>query len=79
MSSVLVQAHTLSSILQEHFFVAPAWGRVVSLAAVVLVAVYVILALPRLKAGTGAAATAGILVLLLAHTWRSCRSSSGFH
>jgi serine/threonine-protein kinase len=65
MSSVLVQAHTVSSILQEHFFVAPAWGRLVSFAAVLSVAVYVILALPRLNAGTGAAATAGILVLLL--------------
>jgi serine/threonine-protein kinase len=66
MASVLVQAHTVSSILQEDFFVAPAWGRLVSLAALLAVALYVVLALPRLKAGMGAIATAAILAMLLA-------------
>ena len=65
MASVLVQAHTVSSILQEHFFVAPVWGRLVSLAALLAVALYIVLALPRLKAGMGAIATAAILALLL--------------
>jgi serine/threonine-protein kinase len=65
MPSVLVQAHTVSSILQEHFFVAPAWGGLVSLAALLAVALYVVAALPRLKAGMGAIATAAILALLL--------------
>jgi serine/threonine-protein kinase len=66
MASVLVQAHTVSSILQEDFFVAPAWGRLVSLAALLAVALYVVLALPRLKADMGAIATAAILAMLLA-------------
>jgi eukaryotic-like serine/threonine-protein kinase len=65
-SAVELEAHAVSSILQEHFFVVPNWGRVVSLAAFLLVSVYVVLALPRLKAGMGAAATAALLVLLLA-------------
>jgi eukaryotic-like serine/threonine-protein kinase len=66
MPAVLMNAHAVSSILQEHFFVAPTWGIWVSTAAFVLVALYLALALPRLKAGMGAAATAGILVALIA-------------
>jgi serine/threonine-protein kinase len=63
--SVLLQAHTISSILSEHFFVAPSWGMWVELAVFLLVAAYLVVLLPRLKAGTGAAATAGILALLV--------------
>ncbi len=66
MPAVLMQAHIVSSILQEHFFVAPTWGVGVSIGAFVLVALYLTVLLPRLKAGMGAAATAGILVLLVA-------------
>jgi serine/threonine-protein kinase len=66
MPSVLVQAHTVSSILQEHFFVAPTWAGWVTLVAFLLVAGYVSAALPRLKAGTGALATLSILAALLA-------------
>jgi len=65
MPAVLMQAHTVSSILQEHFFVAPTWGVWVSLLTFVLVAVYLTVVLPRLKAGMGAAATGGVLVLLV--------------
>ena len=65
MPAVLMQAHAVSSILQEHFFVAPVWGAWVSIGVFLLVALYLILLLPRLKAGTGATATAGLLVLLL--------------
>lgn len=63
--AVLLQAHTISSILSEHFFVAPGWGVWVELAVFLLVAAYLTALLPRLKAGTGAAATAGILVVLV--------------
>jgi serine/threonine-protein kinase len=66
MPAVLMQAHTVSSILQEHFFVAPTWGVWVSIIAFVLVAVYLTVLLPQLKAGMGAVATAGILVVLVA-------------
>jgi serine/threonine-protein kinase len=65
MPSVLVQAHTVSSILQEHFFVAPDWGIWVALAVFVAIAAYLTVGLPRLKAGTGAVATLAILVALL--------------
>jgi serine/threonine-protein kinase len=63
--SVIMQAHVVSSLLQEHFFVVPGWAAIAELAVFLLVAVYVITVLPRLKAGPAAGATAGILVLLL--------------
>jgi CHASE2 domain-containing sensor protein len=68
MASVLLEAHTVSSILQENFFVAPTWSGYASFAMFLLVAAYLIAFLPRLKAGMGAGITAGILaVLLIAH------------
>jgi len=65
MASVLMEAHVVSSILQEHFFVAPTWGQWAELAVFLLVAAYLIAFLPRLKAGMGAGITAGILAALL--------------
>jgi serine/threonine-protein kinase len=68
MPPVLTLAHSVSSILQEHFFVAPAWGGIVEKLVLLLVALYLILLLPRLKAGTAAMLTATIfLVLVGAH------------
>ena len=66
MPAVLMQAHTVSSILQEHFFVVPSWGWMVERLAFLLVAAYLIALLPRLKAGMGAFVTAGLLVVLVA-------------
>jgi len=66
MPAALVEAHTISSLLSEHFFVAPTWGIWVERLVFVLVAVYLIVLLPRLKAGMGAGLTAGILLLLIA-------------
>ena len=65
MAPVLTMAHAVSSILQEHFFVAPEWGVWASLVAFLLVAAYLIALLPRLSAGVGAIATALILVALI--------------
>ncbi|MSP97617.1 MAG: CHASE2 domain-containing protein [Betaproteobacteria bacterium] len=65
MFPVLTLAHSVSSILQEHFFVAPTWGWAAEKVVFLLVAVYLVVLLPRLKAGQGAAITAGILVALL--------------
>lgn len=65
MAPVLTLAHSVSSILQEHFFVTPAWGVWASIAAFLLIAAYLIALLPRLSAGVGAIATALILVALL--------------
>jgi serine/threonine-protein kinase len=66
MPPVLTLAHSVSSILQEHFFVAPSWGFWVEKLVFLLVAAYLIALLPRLKAGMGAGVTMGLAVLLLA-------------
>ena len=66
MPAVLMQAHAISSILSEHFFVAPTWGGWVEKLVFLFVAAYLIGLLPRLKAGMGAGITVGVLVLLIA-------------
>ena len=58
-------AHSVSSILSEHFFVAPTWGYWVEILLFVLVAAYLIGALPRLKAGQALAISGGIFVVFL--------------
>ena len=63
--SVLTQAHSVSSILQEHFFVAPTWGRWVETLVILLIAAYLIALLPRLKAAMGAGVSLGLVALLL--------------
>ncbi|MDD5250851.1 MAG: serine/threonine-protein kinase [Rhodocyclaceae bacterium] len=65
MPAVLLQAHTVSAILSQHFFVAPAWGFWVEKLVFLLVAAYLVALLPRLKAGTGAVVTTGLLALLV--------------
>jgi serine/threonine-protein kinase len=65
MPQVLMLAHSVSSILSEHFFAVPAWAFWVELLVFVLVAAYLIALLPRLKAGAGALVTAALVGLLL--------------
>jgi serine/threonine-protein kinase len=65
MPPVLVLAHSVSSILSEHFFVTPPWGYWVEMLVFVLIAAYLIGLLPRLKAGMGAIVTGALLALLL--------------
>ena len=65
MAPVLTLAHTVSSILQEHFFHTPEWGVWVSLAVFVLIAVYVAALLPRLSAGRAALLTVFLLAALI--------------
>ena len=65
MQPVVSSAHTISSILNEHFFVVPRWGRWAELGVFVLVALYLIVALPRLKAGPAALITVVLLATLL--------------
>ncbi|MEW6313295.1 MAG: serine/threonine-protein kinase [Pseudomonadota bacterium] len=68
MAPVLVLAHSVSSILQEDFFVVPGWGVWAEKGVFLLVALYLMLALPRLKAGLAALFTALLFVaLLIAH------------
>jgi eukaryotic-like serine/threonine-protein kinase len=58
-------AHVTSSILNEHFIVQPGWGVWISLLALLVVAAYLIAALPRLSAGMGAGVTAAMFIVLL--------------
>lgn len=58
--------HTVSSLLQGHFFVVPTWGWIVERLVFLLVAAYLIALLPRLSAGLGAGVSAGIVMVLLA-------------
>jgi serine/threonine-protein kinase len=66
MPPVVTLAHSVSSILQEDFFVAPTWGFWAEKFVFLLVALYIILLLPRLKAGMGFVLSAAVLVALLA-------------
>ena len=62
---VLTLAHTVSSILGEHFFVTPSWGIWVQFGVFLLVALYLIVVLPRLKAAIAALLSLAIGVALL--------------
>ncbi len=66
MPPVVTLAHSVSSILQEDFFVAPTWGFWVEKLVFLLVALYLILLLPRLKAGMGFGVSAAVLIALVA-------------
>jgi eukaryotic-like serine/threonine-protein kinase len=65
MAPVLTLAHSVSSILQEHFFTAPAWAYWSELAIILLVGAYLIALLPRLKAGPALIISAGVFTALL--------------
>jgi eukaryotic-like serine/threonine-protein kinase len=65
LTPVQLIAHITSSILSEHFLVEPSWGNWAALAALLLVAGYLIAGLPRLSAGLGAAATAGLFIVFV--------------
>ena len=65
MAPVVTLAHSLSSILQGDFFTAPSWGFWVEKLVFVLVALYIILLLPRLKAGMGFVLSATVLATLI--------------
>ncbi len=53
MSPVMTLAHSVSSILNEDFFVTPDWAIYVQLLALMMVALYLMLLLPRLGAAAG--------------------------
>ncbi|MGH8740765.1 MAG: CHASE2 domain-containing serine/threonine-protein kinase, partial [Burkholderiales bacterium] len=66
MAPVLTLAHSVSSILQEHFFVAPTWGYWAEMLVILLIGVYVIALLPRLSAGPALIISGVLFVALLA-------------
>jgi serine/threonine-protein kinase len=65
MTPVHALAHSVSSILKEDFFVVPPWAPWAELAAFLLVAVFLVGILPRLKAGLGFAVTMLLLAAFL--------------
>ena len=65
MAPVLTLAHSVSSILKQDFFITPSWGFWAQNGIFLVVALYLIVLLPRLKAGIGAAITAVVFVALL--------------
>ena len=64
MNPVTTLAHSVSSLMQEHFFVSPTWGTYATIGIYVLVAAYLVLLLPHLGAGMGAVLTALLFVAL---------------
>ena len=66
MAPVLSLAHSVSSILNEDFFIVPDWGIWARLGALLLVGLYLMLAMPRMKAGVAAVITLAILMTLIA-------------
>ncbi|HTT07305.1 MAG TPA: serine/threonine-protein kinase [Gammaproteobacteria bacterium] len=74
MAPVVVLAHTVSSILNENFFITPSWAPLVQFLILIGVAAYLIAALPRLPAGPAAGATGAFLVLLLAVSFISMKA-----
>ncbi|OGS92189.1 MAG: serine/threonine protein kinase [Gallionellales bacterium GWA2_60_18] len=65
MAPVMTLAHSVSSILKGDFFVAPSWAIWAQIGAFALVALYLILLLPRLGAAIGAVVTVLLLATLL--------------
>ena len=66
MTPIETLAHSVASILNEDFFVTPAWAGWAKIAVWLLIALYLTLLLPRLKAATAAFATLGLLIVLIA-------------
>ena len=65
---VLSLAHSVSSILQQDFFVVPPWAGGVQVGAFLLVVAYLVAVLPRLNASLAASITAfGLAALIVAH------------
>jgi len=62
---VVSMAHTISSILQEDFFVVPDWANWAELMIFLLISAYLIALLPRLKAGPSALVTLVLAAILL--------------
>jgi serine/threonine-protein kinase len=65
MAPVETLAHTVSSILNEDFFVVPGWNAYAQLGAWLLISLYLVLVFPRVRAGAAVAITATLLIGLL--------------
>jgi serine/threonine-protein kinase len=65
MPAVTLSAHTVSSLLQEHFFVVPTWAHWAELVCSLVIAAYLIVLLPRLNARAALVCTGLLLAALL--------------
>ena len=63
---VLIMAHTVASILNEDFFIAPGWAAMAEFFALLVIAAYLMALLPRLNAGAGAVISAALFGVLFA-------------
>jgi CHASE2 domain-containing sensor protein/tRNA A-37 threonylcarbamoyl transferase component Bud32 len=66
MAPVLILAHSVSSILNEDFFIEPEWGFWARMATFLVVMLYLMLLMPRLKAGVAFVITLVLLMGLVA-------------
>jgi serine/threonine-protein kinase len=66
MPGVTTLAHSVSSILSEHFFVSPTWSHWVEMLVFLVIALYLVALLPRLSAGQALAISGGLFISLLA-------------
>lgn len=62
---VLMLAHTISAILNEDFITRPDWAPQIELALLGLIALYLILLMPRLRAGVSATLSLALLITLI--------------
>ena len=69
MPEVETLAHAISSILNEEFYIQPDWHVVAVLGLFLLVALYLIVALPVLRAGAAASVTLVFAVAMLGMQW----------
>ncbi len=65
MAPVQILAHSVSSILRGDYFVSPQWGGLAEMVVFLLVALYLILLLPRMNAGVAALMTGVLFIALL--------------
>jgi CHASE2 domain-containing sensor protein/tRNA A-37 threonylcarbamoyl transferase component Bud32 len=66
MAPVLTLAHSVSSILNEDFFIEPEWGLWARIATFLVVMLYLMLMMPRLKAGVAFVVTLMLVLGLVA-------------
>jgi CHASE2 domain-containing sensor protein/predicted Ser/Thr protein kinase len=66
MAPVLTLAHSVSSILNEDFFIEPEWGFWARMGTFLVVMLYLMLIMPRLKAGVAFVITLMLLLMLVA-------------
>lgn len=65
MAPVMVLAHSVSSILQGHYFVEPSWGGIVSALVLILAIAYLAAVLPALTPAIGFAISGGLVAVIL--------------